>query len=176
MKIILLRHEERGDSPDFYTSLTQKGLEKSDKLAEELLKLEITRIYCSPFLRVLQTINEFSLRRSLLVNIEYSLYEYLGPEYLTSNIGDIHDIPWFLPRCNTYYTSVFSKERLKLNESLEDIRNRVNKFVEYLQNLSQSQTDVILLVSHLTTLEIFSEQFLGEKISLNMGEYRIIDI
>ena len=163
MKIILLRHEERENSPDFYTPLTILGLQNSENLAKQLLKLNITHVYCSPFLRVLQTINMFSLYKRMQVNIEYALYEYLGPEYLTNNICSVNDIPWFLSRCKTDYHSVFPIERLKLNEKLEDVKTRVNKFVQYLQNSAHSNTDVILIVSHMTTLEIFSELFFGKK-------------
>ena len=151
-------------------------MQNSKNLTKELLKLNITHIYCSPFLRVLQTINDFSLCKSLLVNIEYALYEYLGPDYLTENICSVRNIPWFLSRCNNSYNSVYPIEKLKLNENLEDVKIRVNKFLQYLQNSAHSNDDVILIVSHMTTLEIFSDLLFCQKISLGMGQLYLNEV
>ena len=52
MKIIILRHAERYDSPLFETSLTEKGLQQAEDLVELLKTHEIDEIYASPFLRV----------------------------------------------------------------------------------------------------------------------------
>ena len=55
MKIIILRHAERYESPQYFTPLTINGLMQADKMITEL-PADIDCIYCSPFLRTIQTI------------------------------------------------------------------------------------------------------------------------
>ena len=57
MKIYLLRHEERVHDASFFAPLTKNGLiNVSSELLEYLDDLNITQIYCSPFLRTMQTV------------------------------------------------------------------------------------------------------------------------
>ena len=61
--LYVLRHEERDDvNPLFDSPLTENGFENSKKLVPLLQRLEIDTIYCSPFLRVVQTIHQYCLQ------------------------------------------------------------------------------------------------------------------
>lgn len=59
MKIYILRHEDRTIDCSFFGPLTKKGLINSGKLIDKLEKLNIDEIYCSPFIRTMQTIYPF---------------------------------------------------------------------------------------------------------------------
>jgi broad specificity phosphatase PhoE len=61
MKIIALRHGLRFDSALYFTPLTAEGLVQADNLVEILKDEKIDIIYCSPFLRTLQTIYPFCI-------------------------------------------------------------------------------------------------------------------
>ena len=57
MKLIILRHAKRYSSPGFDIPLTSEGFEQADALIEKIegLNLYIDEVYCSPFLRTMQT-------------------------------------------------------------------------------------------------------------------------
>src|SRR5690242_2611715 len=75
-RIYTLRHEEREGSTDYLTELTPKGIQRSEThLCALLESLNIDIIYCSPFIRTLQTILPFCQKTGLKVNIEWSLVE-----------------------------------------------------------------------------------------------------
>ena len=77
MKIYILRHEERYESPKFYTQLTPSGFDKSKSLTAVLDNESINLIFSSPFIRVLQTIKPYCeyMNMHQSVCIDYSLYE-----------------------------------------------------------------------------------------------------
>ena len=75
MKLYILRHEERFESPEFYTELTENGINNSILLKDILEKERIDSIYSSPFIRVLQTVRPYCDYKNIKINIDYSLYE-----------------------------------------------------------------------------------------------------
>ena len=114
MKIILLRHEERGFDVGFYSNLTENGIIKSCILSDKLKKLKIDEIYCSPFIRTLQTIYPFADKYNKKVNLEYGLYEYIHNPYFLFNEwyytpDDIHDKD-LQSIINKEYTSSVTKD------------------------------------------------------------------
>ena len=60
MKIYILRHEQRTKDASFFSPLTKKGHENAKNLVDTLKKLNINKIYCSPYIRTLQTIHPYS--------------------------------------------------------------------------------------------------------------------
>lgn len=76
--IYLLRHESRNGNSNFETPLTPEGISRAEnELCDKLEELEIDTIYCSPFLRTIQTIYPFCKRKGLRVNIDWTLAESL---------------------------------------------------------------------------------------------------
>lgn len=66
----------------------------------KLTQLPITRIYCSPFLRTLQTIKPYCGHTGMKVNIEWSLAEsYPYDSSISNKFNDIinHDYVSYLP-------------------------------------------------------------------------------
>jgi phosphohistidine phosphatase SixA len=60
MKLILMRHEERGPNPGFFTELTDNGIVNSCIIPDLLKDFNIDIIFSSPFIRTLQTIYPYS--------------------------------------------------------------------------------------------------------------------
>ncbi|KAJ6230994.1 hypothetical protein M0813_00805 [Anaeramoeba flamelloides] len=92
-KIVLVRHGERLDNVDpmFYKKNNQKHLkwnppltedgilmaeQTSESLVEQLKETPIKAIYCSPYLRCLQTAKPLSELTGLPIKIEYGLIEW----------------------------------------------------------------------------------------------------
>lgn len=151
MKVILLRHEERGIDVGFYSNLTEQGIINScNLLPDKLNKLKIDIIFSSPFIRTLQTIYPYSNLYNKKVNIEYGLYEYLhNPYFLLGNwyyyINDINDDD-LKSIINYKYNSVIKKNDFSVLEDEEDLEKRVKKFFEYLKRNFYNQT--VLIVTH----------------------------
>ena len=71
MKIYILRHEDKIKNSTFYSSLTQLGLENSEKLSEYLINnnINFTHIYSSPYNRTIQTITPYSKKKNININL-----------------------------------------------------------------------------------------------------------
>ena len=67
MRLFLLRHEERPKEVGFYTELTEEGKKNSINKVKQLEKLNIDKIFCSPFIRCVQTIEPFCLKHNKFI-------------------------------------------------------------------------------------------------------------
>jgi broad specificity phosphatase PhoE len=162
MKIYLIRHEERGDIPTFHTELTKRGKVKSTLLADNINELcienKIKEIYCSPFLRVLQTILPYCLKYNKTVNVEYGLYEYINEECFTElNWKNTHY------NLNDYLQIIINKDYLskvifndfQFREDEKSIMKRIKKFIKYIKKRKKN----IIIVSHMTTINAIIKYF-----------------
>ena len=151
MKLILLRHEERGIDVGFNSNLTEKGIVNSCTLLPDKLKaLKIDIIFSSPFIRTLQTIYPYSNLYNKKINIEYGLYEYLhNPYFLLGKwyytIDDINDND-LKSIINNDYKSIVKKDDFLILEDENDLEKRIKKFFNYLLNNYNNKT--VLLVTH----------------------------
>ena len=177
MKLWVLRHEERDiENPLFFSELTKKGKEKSHKLIDSLDELEIDVIYCSPFLRVIQTIYPYCINNNKLVNIDNSLYESMdnllfnetNSNYTWKDLSkEYHNI------INKEYKSIC--DNVKLYEVFKDVCDRINPFVK---NLIKTDKN-ILIVSHLTVCNAilnFFDKTIDNNFKIEMGKYKEINI
>ena len=78
MTIYYLRHEDRPlEDSTFYIELSKLGKRRArTSLKSLLLQLDLNEIYCSPFIRCLQTINPFIQESGKIVNVDYGLQEF----------------------------------------------------------------------------------------------------
>lgn len=190
MRIILLRHEERDlKDPRFFIPLTEKGRINAIKKINEISKLNIDKIYCSPFERTIQTILPFCIYNRNKINIENSLYEFItNPLFLNGKIYDQENIKEeYQQFINKDYETYLKKTSFKFGkdgfilqkEKLEDVEERCNNFFNLILSEYKDTKSTILLVSHESTLKIF-EKIITEKIFnkihkykfINMGEFR----
>jgi len=153
MKIYILRHEERDDSPQFYTNLTLQGLFNSENLKYTLEKENIDIIFSSPFPRVLQTIKPFCIMKNMnqLVNVDYALYETMyDPIYFTKNNYKIElsksDNEYYLSNPN--YKSSITIDDIKCPEQHDDVKFRTTNLLNFIINNYKDTNNNILIASH----------------------------
>lgn len=153
MSIYILRHEKRYSKPSFDTSLTSEGIENTFNLSNLLEKLNINIIYCSPFKRIIQTIEPFLEKTKKKVNIEYSLYEFLHEnEFCNEDIKSINNDMYGYEYFNNNYESFYDINNLKYPESRLSLENRVNNFFAHLKK--ENITKNILLVTHMSPVNV----------------------
>lgn len=150
MKIYILRHEKRFGKPSFETSLTEKGSNDAKKLVGYLENLDIDVIYCSPFKRIIQTIEPYLISSNKKVNIDYSLYEFVSSkDFSQKDVRFIDSSIYGYDYVNLEYNSVTSVEKIVYPESKEGLNERLNNFFE---NIDRSSKKNILLVTHMSPI------------------------
>jgi broad specificity phosphatase PhoE len=189
MKIILLRHEERGIDVGFNSELTENGILGSLKLVNKIdelnKKYNIRYIYSSPFIRTLQTIFPYSYKYNKKINVEYGLYEYLhNPYFLISkwyyDIESIKDKD-LKSIINTKYTSVIDKNDFAVLENEDNLENRIIKFFNILKKKHNFNKDyTILLVTHKGIINKIKKMYFNELTNMDdefpMGHLEIYDL
>jgi 2,3-bisphosphoglycerate-dependent phosphoglycerate mutase len=140
--VYLLRHEQRGYSISFDTTLTNSGLERAETIiTPQLESRSIDIIYSSPFVRTLQTVRPFCEKTGLKVNLEWSLVESIPfnpiiPDEFTTIINLNYSS--FLP-----YTQTLTDDMIDFNV----LKLRIKRFIE---SLDRSKN--ILLVTHMPVI------------------------
>ena len=153
MKIYILRHEKRDEKIDFFTSLNSEGIENSKVLADCLMKLNIDEIYCSPYKRIIQTIEPYLKKSNKKINIENSLYECLTNNKDKRNIIDSSkSIIYGSNYINKNYNSFLYIDEVILGENYDYIKKRTTEFLKSLINNIKNKDKNILLVSHMTPI------------------------
>jgi broad specificity phosphatase PhoE len=150
MKLILMRHEERGHNPGFFTELTDNGIVNSCIIPDLLKDFNIDVVFSSPFIRTLQTIYPYSKKYNKKINVDYGLYEYIHNLYFKINnwyytLNDIKDEE-LKSIINNDYVSIVNKNDFKILEDEKSLENRIIKFFSYLNTNYYDKT--VLLVSH----------------------------
>lgn len=150
MKLFLLRHEERGPDYTFKSELTEAGKYRAaSSLKDKLTQYNIGKIYCSPFIRTLQTIEPYAFSKNINPYIEYGICEDLGGKRFEkkSNITllDKNKIEY---RIDKEYTSVIDKNTIQYPETKEQVKNRVATFLEFLKDKHCYIHENILLCTH----------------------------
>lgn len=169
MKIYILRHEERDDSPQFYTNLTYQGFLNSENLKYILEKENIDTIFSSPFPRVLQTIKPYCDMKNMekQVNVDYSLYETMYDEkYFTKDNYKIElvktDNEYYLTNPN--YISLITINDIKCPELYSDVKFRTNNFINCIINKYNNTERNILIASHACAIHTIIDR-------TDMGEF-----
>ena len=180
MKIILLRHEERGIDIGFYSNLTENGILKSYFLASQLKKMKIDIIFSSPFTRTVETIYPYCTKYKKNINIEYGLYEYLHNPYFLF-------VPWYYTYndlkddklkkiVNINYKSIVNKNDFSILEDELCLEKRIKKFFNSLFLKHKNKT--ILLVTHKGVINKIKDIYLKEtnmSEDFDMGSFQILN-
>jgi len=181
MRIILLRHEERGYDISFNSELTDNGIINSFLLINKLKKYNIDVIFSSPFIRTLQTIYPYANKYKKLINIDYGLYEYMHNPYFLLikwyyNINDIEDRD-LQTIINKNYTSIINENDFSILEDETDLSIRLIKFFNYLKRNYNNKT--VLIVSHKGVINKIKDLFVKKTDmdeEFDMGNIEIYDI
>ena len=177
MSVYVLRHEARGRDASYNSTLTKQGLSYSINLADRLKKLDIRTIYCSPFVRAIQTVHPYSVKNNVKINIDYALIEYIAyPEMLdksfhvtfTENELDYWNIN------PAYISSVkladLSMGKNNLCEASSHVNYRTGEFLDVLKRYINGIEDNVLIVSHNTTICSLWKHIHNRDRELDMGE------
>lgn len=164
MKIIILRHAQRDDSHHFFTSLNDEG-EKRALALKTLLPPDIDLIYCSPFIRTVDTIFPYCDEHCKKIRIEYSLYKrctdlhfnytnykHTKKELLEHKFNVINII-------NKNYKSRLLSSNIILNPTDNNIRNNVFPLIYKLCKEYQHTDTKILFVTHKTICNTIKKVF-----------------
>ena len=160
MKIYVLRHEHRGKDPLPLSPLTSKGFKNSLGLIKKIEDINPDIIYCSPFLRTIETIYPYCKINNKKVNIENSLYEYVhAPEFKYYNyihrIMDLNKNSYqqLMSTCiNKEYESFLDVYNINFPENEDQLLYRAHKFIHKISNDNALKNKTILLVTHMSTI------------------------
>ena len=154
MRIYLLRHEMRFANPQFDTQLTEVGKQNAKKLVKLLDNLNLNIIISSPFVRTIQTVEEYVKKHNTKLNIDYALNESVSNTNLfdKTDIRSLNDNMYGFKYFNLDYKPVVKCEDLELGESYDDIKARTRKLIDDLIDNKSLVDKNILLVSHQSTV------------------------
>lgn len=161
LKMFVVRHEKRPvEDPTFHVSLTEDGLsDASNVVAAKLQSHGITKVYASPFRRVLQTVQPFLSSAGLRAHVDWALYEHPepNPEPVVAIPDDFHAD--FAIETN-YEPHLGGNDIARCNGSFEAVHKRVRGLVQRLAE-SHGDGDVLLLATHQTSVHSLLHQQTG---------------
>ena len=180
MKLFLLRHEKRPlNDPGFFTKLTHQGLDDTKKITEELKDKNIQIIFCSPFLRTIQTIQDFSINNNLMINIENSLYESSQGINFTNvsnySFEDLNNDEYCLKNINYNYQGYLKIDDSSLPDTFEKVEKRIDNFINFLIEKYSNKDINILICSHQYILQYFQLKILNLNKKIDSNIIKSID-
>ena len=166
MKIYFLRHEEREKNDVLFRStLNERGRGRANESLKNFLGfLKPDEIYCSPFIRAMQTITPYmkDFRKVDTFNVEYGIAETIHHQLFSNkfnqdfkhNENDYRMFP-----INRSYKSIFPPDQLKYFEDESKLRERVKVFARHLVRDKFNTKKNILICSHRSTLNMLINVF-----------------
>ncbi|PXF46033.1 Protein UBASH3A-like [Gracilariopsis chorda] len=140
--------KQQADSPHD-PFLTEVGLRQANSLGQHLSDKRLSHIFCSPFLRTVQTANEVSKVTGLPIKIEPGLSEWLHREWFSRSpkLLPIDTLKAKFPSIDTTHTPVVFPD-------YPETRDRViARSAQTATLLASKYTGNILLVAHGMTCE-----------------------
>lgn len=142
-KLYILRHEQREDSISFNSQLTVNGIYNSFTQVCKKLGDNIDVIYCSPFIRTIQTIERYATTHNIKINLEWSLAESVPKQYhIPSKYENMINREYL--SYLSYNDAISYSDEEKILQ-FDVIKNNIRNF---LNNIRQNDQNV-LLVTHL---------------------------
>ena len=160
MKLILVQHGETFDSMLYFTPLTEKGFDQSNKLVEKLSSYDIDAIYSSPFLSTLQTIYPYCQANNKTVKVENTFYECLtSPVFNHKNYrhrpAELQKSWPHLGLIVERYQSKVFVSNINYMETHQDVLNRVFPFIHNLKK----EDKTVLIITHRIIINAIKKYF-----------------
>ena len=155
MQIYILRHEKRYDNRNYDTNLTEEGLLSAEKTCKKLLNLDIDVIFCSPYKRVIQTIEPYLIDSKKKINIEFSLMESLMHDENSDNVREINEQTYGYKYIENEYTSLLPLSELIVEEDYDNIKKRSMNFLDFIKNNNDLKEKTVLIVTHKAVINAF---------------------
>ena len=133
------------------------------ELAARLARENITKMFCSPFLRAVHTAHYAAEALDLSPCIEPGLCEWLNPEWFAADplLHDLAELRRRFPRIDPNYRPIL---RPKLPETVETLASRTRLTVEA---ITQEYEGEVLLVGHGVSVIGVAQELLGEQVNVN---------
>jgi broad specificity phosphatase PhoE len=150
MKIYILRHEDRTIDASFFSPLTEKGLVNAEKLCVCLNKINVTKIFCSPYIRTMQTIDPFAKKKNIKLQLEYNLIEIQHQNIIPPQSVGV-ELPNYIEQIFNYdstYNSFIKAAQIDYPENSFQLETRTKKFIKHIINKYYKTNENILLVTH----------------------------
>jgi len=150
MKLYIVRHCERYSSPLYKSQLTEKGKLDATKLSVILYENNINKIYCSPYLRCIQTIEKYCE----LFNIEYNIEYGFSENILMLIQNDIDKLLENYKNNKQYISKVGIKEINEKNNDINDVIKRVGNVLISIIEDNKYTNNNVLICTHQTNINI----------------------
>jgi len=150
MRLYIVANLDKVKDYTLFAPLTKKGLSDSKKLTKILRKLNITHLYCSPYVNALQTIYPYAKKRNLSVAIDYSLVDHIK-DYLVAKKSYNNELPKYIEKrfkSSENYKSATHHMNLKYNESNNDLHQRLRNILRQIIINHSKKDDNVLIISH----------------------------
>ena len=167
MPIYTVRHLARDERSSLFDEPLTHGAKMyaATHMVESLKGLKISAIYCSPFIRCVQTILPFSWASNIMVRLEFSLFEY-------DFNGLVHHMPQTLTRRECTLTGVADPNVIKSVASIEEIKEeteeqfieRVRDFKKFLIEMYRNSDENILICTHMSVLNVLHDRPLNQHV------------
>lgn len=186
MKIYFLRHEERDkDHILFRSILNTNGKERANESLKNFLGfLKPDLIYCSPFIRAMQTITPYmkDFRKVDTFNVEYGIAETIHHQLFANKVNQDfqhNENDYLMFPINRNYKSAFPPDKLKYCENELKLRERVKVFARELVRENFNSKKNILICSHRSTINmlinVLHDQKRGLEEEIKMGKVHIFE-
>lgn len=193
--IWLVRHGHRQDfaHPEWFETalhrydppLSEQGFKQVKKLAQRLAKEKIDHIFCSPFLRAIQTAYPMAKALNLPIKLEKGLGEWLNPEWMTEYpkteieenslnflaLWQTQESPSFQGRLREEKNDNridWDYQSLVLPVYPETEAEMMARTVKTMESLLEQFTGNLLLVGHAVTVKVGANSLLGENVILTV--------
>jgi broad specificity phosphatase PhoE len=146
----MLRHEDRTQDCSFFAPLTKQGIENSHALIKTLANCNINKVYCSPFIRALQTVDPYIRETKSKINIEYGLEEINHEDIIAKKAAGVN-LPEYLAEIFNYdpeYKSYIKPDQIIYPEKTCHVEKRIKRFLRHLITEQTNTDNTILLVTH----------------------------
>jgi len=152
--------ERRYDPP-----LSEDGLIQAQQLAARLKSTKIAQIFCSPFLRTIQTANEVALALNLPLKLEAGLSEWLNRDWMTEmpETQPMKELFCQYPSIDSSYTSSVLPQYPETEEMM------LQRTAETAKKLVAEYSSDILLVGHAASVEGTAWGLIEENATINAG-------
>jgi len=158
--------------------LTRRGRTQAKELGDRLVGEGIIHIYCSPFLRAVQTAEVVSKILNIPFRVENGLSEWLLPHWYPEDPRpqlcgmSMHEVipncdPEYVPLYDTGQEDVQCKEDMEYPENTSQFAERLSKTVEHLLTEAHGPNGLtfggVLMITHYSSLDkILSDLISGD--------------
>lgn len=166
MKIIIIPSAQSLPFNDFSTILSKSGLDCADTLASVVNDINPDIVYCSPFIRAIQTIYPYCIQHDKNIKVECSLSPLKRFdskfEYCTHSLRSYKDsFPYLFEIFDVSYQTTILSNNITRNETRDDICNRLYPFLYQLKREFGEKNITIVLVTH-SDISPFIVQYLKD--------------